>query len=236
MPGRLSSFNSVPAGEAGGQPRPQAAAPAASATPARQQASPEPAIDEDALESARQPIGVVLDIAGSGSGIALDLERLNECMDHPDPSIALAGQVGSQIKIRTRDGWLLASIRYPHCATANASFAARVCQFRSVSPSTISKSPNDPLPKTRGLSSFGMKAAARKSPFTALSNAGARKGPDSFSPSGAGRRPERNRTSTSPASSALRAFHLCGCFLLPQAGWQAVRRASSSDSRTAIQE
>ena len=54
---------------------------------------------------------MVLDVAGSGSQIALDLERLNECMDHPDPSIALAGQVGSQIKIRTRDGWLLASVR-----------------------------------------------------------------------------------------------------------------------------
>ncbi|KLE33737.1 ATPase [Aurantiacibacter gangjinensis] len=71
--------------------------------------APEPT--EADTECARQPIGVVLDIAGSGSQIALDLERLNECMDHPDPSIALAGQVGSQIKIRTRDGWLLASVR-----------------------------------------------------------------------------------------------------------------------------
>jgi len=58
-----------------------------------------------------QPIGVVLEIAGSGSQIALDLQRLNECMDDDDPSIALAGQVGSQLKIKTRDGWLLASVR-----------------------------------------------------------------------------------------------------------------------------
>jgi hypothetical protein len=58
-----------------------------------------------------QPIGVVLEIAGSGSQIALDLQRLNECMEDEDPSIALAGQVGSQVKIKTRDGWLLASVR-----------------------------------------------------------------------------------------------------------------------------
>src|SRR5690606_13942498 len=57
------------------------------------------------------PIGVILEIAGSGSQIALDLQRLNECMEDADPSIALAGQVGSQVKIKTKDGWLLASVR-----------------------------------------------------------------------------------------------------------------------------
>ncbi|HEU4649844.1 MAG TPA: ATP-binding protein, partial [Croceibacterium sp.] len=63
------------------------------------------------FDNASQPIGIVLEIAGSGSQIALDLQRLNECMDDEDPSIALAGQVGSQVKIRTQDGWLLASVR-----------------------------------------------------------------------------------------------------------------------------
>ena len=62
-------------------------------------------------DNASKPIGVVLEIAGSGSQIALDLERLNECMQDDDPSIALAGQVGSQIKIRVGKGWLLASVR-----------------------------------------------------------------------------------------------------------------------------
>ncbi len=62
-------------------------------------------------DNAAQPIGIVLEIAGSGSQIALDLQRLNECMDDGDPSIALAGQVGSQVKIKTPDGWLLASVR-----------------------------------------------------------------------------------------------------------------------------
>ena len=65
----------------------------------------------EGFDNAREPIGVVLEIAGSGSHIALDLQRLQECCDDADPSIALAGQVGSQIKIRVGNGWLLASVR-----------------------------------------------------------------------------------------------------------------------------
>jgi len=62
-------------------------------------------------DNADQPIGVVLEIAGSGSQIALDMQRLNDCMEDDDPSIALAGQVGSQIKIKVGNSWLLASVR-----------------------------------------------------------------------------------------------------------------------------
>ncbi|WP_391563344.1 ATP-binding protein [Novosphingobium sp.] len=64
-----------------------------------------------AFDNAREPIGIVLEIAGSGSVIALDLQRLQECGSDADPSIALAGQVGSQVKIRVGKGWLLASVR-----------------------------------------------------------------------------------------------------------------------------
>ena len=53
----------------------------------------------------------MLEIAGSGSMIALDLQRLTECAKDADPSIAITGQVGSQVKIKTNDGWLLASVR-----------------------------------------------------------------------------------------------------------------------------
>jgi uncharacterized protein len=63
------------------------------------------------FENAAEPIGIVLEIAGSGSRIALDLNRLSECCSDPDPSIALSGQVGSQVKIRVGNGWLLASVR-----------------------------------------------------------------------------------------------------------------------------
>ena len=56
-------------------------------------------------------IGFVMEIAGSGSQITLEASRLTELADHQDPSIAMAGQVGSQIKIRVNNTWLLASIR-----------------------------------------------------------------------------------------------------------------------------
>lgn len=62
-------------------------------------------------DNGREPIGIVLEIAGSGSQVALDLQRLQECAKDTDPSIALSGQVGSQIKIRVGSGWLLASVR-----------------------------------------------------------------------------------------------------------------------------
>ena len=65
----------------------------------------------DTQDNARLPIGIVLEISGAGSQIALDLQRLNECMEDDDRSIALAGQVGSQIKIRVGDSWLLANVR-----------------------------------------------------------------------------------------------------------------------------
>ena len=64
-----------------------------------------------ARDNSKMPIGIVLEISGAGSQIALDLQRLNECMDDADRSIALAGQVGSQIKIRVGDAWLLANVR-----------------------------------------------------------------------------------------------------------------------------
>lgn len=89
----------------------QAQAQAQTASAARQTAAASRPQDKPASNNAKQPIGVVLEIAGSGSQIALDLERLNECMQDADPSIALAGQVGSQIKIRVGDAWLLANVR-----------------------------------------------------------------------------------------------------------------------------
>ena len=75
---------------------------------------PAPASEDDVVmpsDNALQPIGVVLEIAGSGSMIAIDTQRLTECADDKDPAIAMAGQVGSQIKIRVGNSWLLASVR-----------------------------------------------------------------------------------------------------------------------------
>lgn len=56
-------------------------------------------------------IGRVTEIAGSGSRIAVDAETLNAVRSDPDPTLAMAGQVGSQVKIRVGDTWLVANIR-----------------------------------------------------------------------------------------------------------------------------
>ncbi|WP_425490453.1 ATP-binding protein [Novosphingobium hassiacum] len=69
---------------------------------------PEATIGSD---NARKPIGLVREVAGSGSAIRLDLARLDECTSDLDPSVALSGKVGSQIKVRVGNSWLLASVR-----------------------------------------------------------------------------------------------------------------------------
>ena len=83
------------------------------------QALGEPVGDENALSqpkihNASSPIGVVLEVSGAGATIALDPERLGDCTKDDDPAIALSGQIGSQIKVRAGENWLLASVRSQH--------------------------------------------------------------------------------------------------------------------------
>ena len=87
-------------------PRPSDLAPKPEPKPA-----PKPKEELPVSDNALKPIGVVLEIAGSGSMIAIDIQRLNECSEDADPAVAMAGQVGSQIKIRIGNSWLLASVR-----------------------------------------------------------------------------------------------------------------------------
>lgn len=72
----------------------------------------------NAAESGQAPqraeghkIGEVVEIAGSGSRIILDCNILAGLLDHSDPTVQMAGQVGSQIKIRVGQTWLMANIR-----------------------------------------------------------------------------------------------------------------------------
>jgi hypothetical protein len=58
-----------------------------------------------------EAIGIVLDIAGSGSQIRMDAARLAVLQDHPDPSVAMSGQVGSQVKMVVGRNWLIANVR-----------------------------------------------------------------------------------------------------------------------------
>ena len=69
------------------------------------------AANPPAIDHASEPIGIVLEISGAGAQIAIDLQRLNDCATSTDPTVALAGQVGSQVKIQVGKGWLLATLR-----------------------------------------------------------------------------------------------------------------------------
>jgi DNA helicase HerA-like ATPase len=64
-----------------------------------------------ALEPQSGTMGAVFQIAGSSSQILIDSRMLKGFANDPDPSIAMAGQVGSQVKMRVGHAWLIASVR-----------------------------------------------------------------------------------------------------------------------------
>jgi hypothetical protein len=70
-------------------------------------------------------IGKVVEIAGSGSRVAMHADRMHHLMDHPDPSIAMSGQVGSQLKMKVGSSWLIANVR-TLCADSNGEVIANV--------------------------------------------------------------------------------------------------------------
>lgn len=56
-------------------------------------------------------MGMVFQIAGSSSQLIIDAARIATLAHDPDPSLAMAGQVGSQVKMRVGHVWLIASVR-----------------------------------------------------------------------------------------------------------------------------
>jgi hypothetical protein len=62
-------------------------------------------------KAALAPIGKVLEIAGSGSAICMDAKHLAALQSHSDPSVAMSGQVGSQVKMIVGNSWLIANVR-----------------------------------------------------------------------------------------------------------------------------
>ena len=56
-------------------------------------------------------IGRVIDIAGSSSQVRLDAAMVAGLATDPDPSVAMGGQVGSQIKMKLGESWLVANVR-----------------------------------------------------------------------------------------------------------------------------
>src|SRR5882757_3787837 len=56
-------------------------------------------------------IGEVVEIAGSGSQIRVDGAALAALQSHRDPSVAMSGQVGTQVKMIVGHNWLIANVR-----------------------------------------------------------------------------------------------------------------------------
>jgi len=70
-----------------------------------------PAAKKTASAPALSAIGQVVEIAGSGSQIRLDAATLASLQSHSDPSVAMSGQVGSQVKMIVDSNWLIANVR-----------------------------------------------------------------------------------------------------------------------------
>jgi hypothetical protein len=87
-----------------------------------------------ASRDACPPIGQVVEIAGSGSRVVMDAARLMELLNHSDPSIAMSGQVGSQVKMKVASSWLVANVRTlrtgdePGTVVANVDFLGEGAQ------------------------------------------------------------------------------------------------------------
>ena len=71
----------------------------------------EPQPDGPPLPVQREAIGKVMEIAGSGSQVRMDGARLEALGEDSDPSIAMSGQVGSQVKMQVGTNWLIANVR-----------------------------------------------------------------------------------------------------------------------------
>ena len=70
-----------------------------------------PSIPTIPLDIVYEAVGRVVTISGSGATVEIDAQRLKELSHDADPSVAMSGQVGSQIKIEANRRWLLANIR-----------------------------------------------------------------------------------------------------------------------------
>jgi hypothetical protein len=70
-----------------------------------------PASPAKSVAKTPSAIGEVVEIAGSGSQIRMNSAALTALQSHKDPSVAMSGQVGSQIKMIVGNSWLIANVR-----------------------------------------------------------------------------------------------------------------------------
>jgi len=80
----------------------------------------------DAYGGKHEAIGRVIDISGGGARLEIDAERLTAIGDDPDPSVAMSGQIGSQVKIECGKKWLLANVRSLKADSASGKVLAEI--------------------------------------------------------------------------------------------------------------
>ncbi len=81
------------------------------------------------LTARHEAIGQVVQVAGSGARVEIIARRLVELAEDADPSVALSGQVGSQIKVDSGRRWLLANVRSLKVVDAEAGMVAAEIDF-----------------------------------------------------------------------------------------------------------
>jgi hypothetical protein len=81
------------------------------------------------LVSRHETIGQVVEVAGSGASVEIVGRRLSELAVDPDPSVAMSGQVGSQIKVDSGRRWLLANVRHLKVTDAEAGIVVAEIDF-----------------------------------------------------------------------------------------------------------
>ncbi len=74
---------------------------------------------EAGAQDAAIEIGRVLQVSGGGSQVTLDGPILGMLQGNPDPTLAMAGNIGSHIKMRVGDHWLVAVVRSMRLAEAD---------------------------------------------------------------------------------------------------------------------
>ncbi len=87
------------------------------------------AAESRSASTERLRIGEVMDISGSSSQVILSADALHTLAANPDSTIAMAGQVGSQIKIRVGENWLVAGIRNQKLHQRDANFIVATVDF-----------------------------------------------------------------------------------------------------------
>ena len=91
---------------------------------------------------------------GRGRAVAMRHDHLDAAQQRPRPGLRQGGHA--------RRGARLPRIRFPPCATANASSAARACRSRSAYHSTTSRKPSGRPRRTPASSNSGTTRAARR--------------------------------------------------------------------------